>query len=117
MLVIDVVGHSVNRTKSKNNTESQCMFEVTKYNYTLDYNSLNMHWSVLVPPSVFLGVGPLLVTTTTLEFISAQSPHSMKGLLIGVFFAIQAFFQLLGITAILPLPIHSTMGSFCPSSH
>ena len=56
-------------------------------------------------PSLFCGIGPLMTTTTTLEFISAQSPHSMKGLLVGVYFVIQGFIQLLGITAILPLSI------------
>ena len=115
MLIIDVVGHSMNKTESKNNNKSQCMFEATKYNYTIDFNSLNLHWSALIPPSVFLGVGPLLVTTTTLEFISAQSPHSMKGLLVGVFFAIQGFFQLLGITAILPLSLTQPWTNIVPS--
>ena len=105
MLITDVVGHSVNTYESGNKTESQCMFTVTKVNYTLEYQPLNMHWSVLIPPSVFLGIGPLLITATTLEFISAQSPHSMKGLLVGVSFAIQGFFQLIGYLVILPLSL------------
>ena len=62
-----------------------------------------MHWSVLIPPSILLGIGPLIVTSSTLEFISAQSAHSMKGLLVGIFFAIQGFFQLVGYILILPL--------------
>ena len=40
---------------------------------------------------------------TILEFISAQSPHSMKGLLIGVFFAIKGFFQLISSIALVPI--------------
>ena len=107
MLIIDMIGHSQtgNGIEQSHNTVTQCMFQIYKYNYTLEYNPLNMHWSVFIAPSFFLGTGPLLITTTTLEFISAQSPHSMKGLLVGVFFAIQGVFQLIGITAILPVSL------------
>ena len=107
MLIIDMVGHSQtgNGIEQSHNTVTQCMFQIYKYNYTVEYNPLNMHWSVFIAPSLFLGSGPLLITTTTLEFISAQSPHSMKGLLVGVFFAIQGVFQLIGITAILPVSL------------
>ena len=86
-----------------NVTEPPCMFQITKDNYKLKYQALNMHWSVLIPPNILLGIGPLIVTTSTLEFISAQSPHSMKGLLVGIFFAIQGFFQLIGYILTLPL--------------
>ena len=37
------------------------------------YHSLNMHWAVVVPPGLLLGIGPLLVTVTTLEFISLRA--------------------------------------------
>ena len=73
--------------------------------YTSEFHPLNLHWYVLIPSSVFLSIGPQLVTTMTLEFISAQSPHSMKGLLVGVFFALQGFFQLLGYITSLPFSI------------
>ena len=107
MLVIDMVGHSLleNGTEQSDNSDTQCMFQVYKHNYTIEYNPLNMHWTVLGIPSLFLGTGPLLITTTTLEFISAQSPYSMKGLLVGVFFAIQGICQLIGITAIFPVSL------------
>ena len=117
MSIIDVVGHSMsqNRTEQDYNKGSQCMFLVKRHNYTLDYEPLNMHWSVAIVPSVFLGIGPLLITTTTLEFISAQSPHSMKGLLVGVSFAIQGFFQLLGIIVILPFSLTQPWPKTLPS--
>ena len=85
MIIIDMVGHSMN-------SESQCMFQITKRNYTIEYQPLHMHWGVLFVLSVLSGIGPLLITTTSLEFISAQSPRSMKGLLVGFFFSIQGFF-------------------------
>ena len=95
MLIIDMVGHSKtgNGIEQSHNTVTQCMFQIYKYNYTVEYNPLNMHWSVFIAPSLFLGTGPLLITTTTLEFISAQSPHSMKGLLVGVFLLFKVYFN------------------------
>ena len=82
MLAIDLAGHlhSVN----DQGTGSHCMFTYTRNNsaHALMYPVLEMHWAVLIPPNVFLGIGPLIVTATIFEFISAQSPHSMKGLFI-----------------------------------
>ena len=105
MLITDILGHSQNTANLANQTESQCMFQVTMQNYTREYYPLNLHWYVLIPSSIFLGIGPQLVMTTTLEFISAQSPHSMTGLLIGIFFAIKGFFQLLGFITTLPFSV------------
>ena len=102
MLITDAVGHSVVSKNTSTNATVQCMFHVTAFNYTIDHQPLNMHWYVLIPPSVFLGIGPPVIIATTIEFISAQSPHSMKSLLIGVFFAIQGFSRLMGYLLTLP---------------
>ena len=102
MLITDAVGHSVASKNTSTNATVQCMFQVTAFNYTNDHQFLDMHWYVLIPPSVFLGIGPLVVIATTIEFISAQSPHSMKSLLIGVFFAIQGFSRLAGYLITVP---------------
>ena len=64
-----------------------------------------MHWSVLIPFDLLLGIGPTLVTVTMLEFIAAQSPRSMKGLLFGLFFAMRGIFQL--VTSIMLTPFAS----------
>ena len=75
LLITDVVGHALNRTSSSN--QSLCVFQTILSNQrSLIYPSLNMHWTVLIPPNLLLGIGPLLVVATTLEFISAQSPQS-----------------------------------------
>ena len=117
MFITDILGHSLNTGQSANHTKLQCMFQVTMVNYTSEFHSLNMHWYVLIPPSVLLGIGPQLVTTTTLEFISAQSPHTMKGLVVGVFFALYGFFQLLGFIITLPFSItNSWINEAIPSS-
>ena len=102
MLITDAVGHFVVSNNTSTNATVQCMFQVTAFNYTNDHQPLNMHWYVLIPPSVFLGIGPPVVIATTIEFIAAQSPHSMKSLLIGVFFAIQGFSKLIGYLLTLP---------------
>ena len=107
MVIIDIAGHSLNRIGNVNQT--QCMFQFyTLYEYDhhiLSYPVLNMHWAVLIVPSLFLRIGPLLIIATTLEFISAQSPHSMKGVLIGIFFSIRGLFQLLNSITIIPLSL------------
>ena len=109
LLIIDVVGHALNVDRPPNQT--QCMFQVsqtTDHNTTLlylHYPALNMHWEVLIIPSLLLEIGPLLTVTTVLEFISAQSPQSMKGLLVGVFFAIRGLFQFLNSIVITPLSL------------
>ena len=104
MLIIDIVGHALSINRAANQT--QCMFQVTISNdHNLYYFSLDMHWGVLVVPSLFLQIGPLLVIATVLEFISAQSPQSMKGLLVGIFFAIRGLFQFLNSIVIIPLSL------------
>ena len=93
LLIIDTLGHSLNRNNVANIT--QCVFQVYKNDTTLTYPVLNLHWSVLIPPNLLLRIDPLLVITTTLEFISAQSPQSMKGFLVGVFLPLGVSFTLL----------------------
>jgi peptide/histidine transporter 3/4 len=104
LLIIDSVGHSLKHINVSNQT--QCIFQLQyTANHTLRYPALDMHWSVLIPPSIFLGVGPMIITTATLEFISAQSPQSMKGFLIGIFFAIRGLFHFLNSIIIIPLSL------------
>ena len=111
LLIIDIVGHSANKAAITNNT--QCMFQVTlsENRTSLNYPTLNLHWSVLIPPNLLLGIGPLLVVATTFEFISAQSPQSMKGLLVGVFFAVRGLFQFLNSIIIIPLSLKQPWAS------
>ena len=104
LLIIDVTGHSLKVTNVTNHT--QCMFQLHKLTNTMiSYPSLNMHWSVLIPPSFLLGIGPLIIMATALEFIAAQSPQSMKGFLIGVFFAIRGLFRFLNSVTIVPFSL------------
>ena len=112
LLVTDLVGHTENTDISSSNNNTQCVFQVSfSHTKRIIYPSLNMHWAVLIPPDLFLGIGPLLVIATTLEFISAQSPQSMKGLLVGVFFAIRGLFQFLNSIIIIPLSLKQPWAS------
>ena len=56
-------------------------------------------------------VSYLLIFIASYEFMCAQSPHSMKGLLIGTFFAIKGVFQLLGVV------LYSVIGVRCNVKH
>ena len=113
LLVIDSMGHSlVSSGKHESYNNSQCMFQVYRTNTTISYPALNMHWSVLIPLNLLLGIGPLIIVTTSLEFISAQSPQSMKGLLIGVFFAIRGLFHFLNSIVIFPFSLNQPRVEF-----
>ena len=52
-------------------------------------------------------VSYLLLYIASYEFVFAQSPHSIKGLLIGTFFAIKGVFQLFGVA------LYSAIGAGC----
>ena len=127
ILAVDSVGHSFHHTN-----DTRCMFDLKQVNnsdlymfqilnprdesvHIFEVSELNMHWSVLIPFNVLLGVGPKLVTATTFEFISAQSPHYMKGLLLGTFFAITGLFQFVGSVALAPFisPTLHNLGISC----
>ena len=110
-LFTDIVGHAQQNVSNSNN-HTQCVFHVSlSHHKRFIVDSFHMHWAVLIPPYVFLGIGTLMVTATTLEFISAQSPQSMKGLLIGVFFAIRGLFQFLNSIVIIPLSLKQPWAS------
>ena len=94
---------------------TNCFFDVHYENQSLVIPSLDMHWSSLLPSDVFLGIGSTLVIVSVFEFISAQSPHSMKGLLFGVFFGIRGIFQSISSVALFPFSSRMIWGNHNPS--
>ena len=70
-------------------------------NDLLNITALNMGSHFLVIPSSLNAIGYMLFYIAVYEFICSQSPHAMKGLVIGIFFAIKGVFKLLGILVIL----------------
>ena len=106
LLTIDLIGHFHHHHQYPNSTNGTCLF-TSPYQVSEEGTPtvLNMHWSVSILPCVLLNIGSLLIRATAFEFISAQSPHSMKGLLIGVFFAIKGLFQFISAAAVVPFAI------------
>ena len=104
--MIDLIGHFHHQHQYPNATNSTCLF-TSPYQVSDEGTPtiLDLHWSVSIVPCVLLNVGSLLIRATAFEFISAQSPHSMKGLLVGVFFAIKGLFQFISAAAVVPFAI------------
>ena len=71
------------------------------------YSALELPVTALIPANILLGVDPLLVYTSAYEFISAQNPQNMKGLLVGLYLTIWSFFQLLSLVALFPFSVKS----------
>ena len=61
------------------------------------WTTLNISSYYLIIQHFLNAIGYMLLYTATYEFICAQSPHAMKGLVVGTFFAIKGIFQLLSI--------------------
>ena len=78
-LSVDMVGHShTNATMSL-----ECMFVAdTTSNFTAD---INYFW-VGIPLSIVIGAGLLILFVSLFEFICAQAPYDMKGLIVGLGF-------------------------------
>ena len=98
-LLIDTMGHL-------HHPNITSCFLVTNYFSTYNYyndivESLNISVLFLFIPYVSNALGYTFFYIAAYEFICALSPHAMKGLLIGTFFAIKGVFQLTGATAIL----------------
>ena len=81
-----------------------CMFREMKHRH-YDHH-MQLPWAVTLVPSFLTETGLTLIITTVIEFISAQSPQTMKGLLIGVMFAVQGIFKVIITVAILPFAVN-----------
>ena len=104
--VMDVVVHI-------NNTEyANCMFgDVTEFNDArriVDENHIpsspplyqNVYF--FTTQHVLSALADMLFDIAVLEFICSQSPYSMKGLLLGIFFSIRSLFQGIAIISTVP---------------
>ena len=98
---MDTAGHF----EAGNNT-TQCMM-------TLVYDDLQspspQNPALLLIQLTLSALSHMLIYTAVFEFICSQSPHSMKGLLIGVLYAIRGLYQLVAALLVLLFalpPIH-----------
>lgn len=102
VLTVEVIGHyTYMHDPSTSNRTLQCALVMTNQTD----NSLGMHWVSLVVPNLLYGLASPIVYTTVFEFISAQSPKSMTGLLVGTFFFVNGFFQLIGTLLVVPFSL------------
>ena len=106
LLVIEVTGHlMMMNSPERSNKTIQCALAFSKlsHNSTFDSdNSLGVPWASLIPLNVLLGLAIPIIMSAVFEFISAQSPRQMTGLLFGTFFFIEGLFQLFGILVLIP---------------
>ena len=50
--------------------------------YYVNAETVSLHW--LIPPKVLFGIALYILLTSSMEFIAAQAPYSMRGLLLGI---------------------------------
>ena len=65
-------------------------------------NENSFHPAILLPQRFIYGLSVMFIYPALYEFICAQSPHSMKGLLIGLSFAIRGIIELLASLFLVP---------------
>ena len=89
-------------------TESAgCMFNGYTSNATFVVNDFPAHplyqnVYFFTSQHVLSAIANMLLDIAVLEFICSQSPYSMKGLLLGIFFSTKSLFQGIVLTSILP---------------
>ena len=96
--VLDTTGHATTMSNTcfllnatiSNSTEEKL----------LNIDSIIGSGILMIPITVSI-CGSMIFYIAIFEFLYSQSPHSMKGLMIGTFFAIRGTFQLLGVLIIL----------------
>ena len=116
MFLIDLFGHVAQYERK--HQAAICMFAESKDDVHQNHSSnLNLPWAVNLIPAFLMQAGITLVITISYEFISAQSPHSMKGLLIGLLFAIQGIFKFLGAISVLPFSLKTLWEGSYMQSH
>ena len=81
-LVIMLIGNLFNLTvDTLHSNNTQCMFSDTSHGSA---NSLSIPLYWLVISSFVIGFGQLLVLCSSLEFVMAQSPNRMRGVMMGL---------------------------------
>ena len=104
LFVVDILIHVENEN-------SGCIFAMQlTQNLTLTSNETQYNTYpaaiLLVTQQVLTAVAHVIFYVALYQFICSQSPHSMKGFLLGMFFATRGVFQLLGALLILPFAMN-----------
>ena len=96
-----------------NSTEDDhiCMFNKNVDRFYPSHPSYHQNFNLFTIQLTLSALSRMLIYTGVFEFICSQSPHSMKGLIIGVFYAIRALYQVFSALLVLP---YSYWGTFKP---
>ena len=103
-LLVDTIGHAL--PSGQNATSmfyaGQTILDYTNFQFiSVDATPLHLSPYLLIIQNLLVAVAYILIYGGAFEFICAQSPHSMNGVLIGIFFALKGAFQLLGSTILI----------------
>ena len=110
MFIIDVIGHI---TTNDSTNPTHCLFlESYGLSDKSPYYHFQFPWYVLIIPNCFSIISYSLILVASFEFISAQAPQPMKGLVFGVFFAIKGCYSFFAAAVLIP----SSLSSFVASS-
>ena len=112
-LILDIVKHQLHSSET-------CLLRSTPNSSNQNHDSSShiiSEWYLAIP-FTFNALGYTLFYTAAYEFICAQSPHAMKGLIIGTFFAIKGIFQLIGALIVLLFStVYTTPRPSCGSAY
>lgn len=86
-LILDIVGHT-------SSTSVPCLF-VPMENGTAVTLNLSHKWYGL--PSALSGLALMVFYISSYQFVLAQTPYSMKGLMVGLFYMLRGFFSIIRI--------------------
>ena len=109
-LLVDTIGHALSSGQNATSVFNPDHIVKETINYGNDSitgnrliiaSSLNLSPFILIIQNFLIAVAYILIYGGVFEFICAQSPHSMKGVLIGIFFAVKGLFHLIGVLGIL----------------
>ena len=106
--MMDTIAHE------KANYTVGCMFTNTPINSTTAPPPFQDTSSLVIQRSIS-ALSSMLVYIALYEFICSQSPHSMKGLLIGLSFAIRGVCETMAATLVLPFFFNSGLKTTFPS--
>ena len=88
------------------NNNAHCLFAFTKTNVSMNVSdfqsSLYQNVYFFTTQHVLSALVDMVFDIAILEFVCSQSPYSMKGLLLGIFFSIRSLFQGTAIISTVP---------------
>ena len=108
-LIMDTTVHAKLR-------DTPCMFSDTQSHSENTSNIGDLYnYYFIVAENCLVSLSTVLFHVALLQFICAQSPHSMKGMLIGLFFAIRGLLYGISVIIITEQPIFSFIHQSFPS--